>query len=213
MKKTFSLVFYFLIVLTSCKITHTALAGKYVNEPFGDTLEVFPNKRYEYVEVLNNGNSGWTKGKWEIRKNKVHFICDTKPLVGFKERVIADSTIKRFQIDLLLGETKKPIYIEDVKIYKKDSILGDESFRKSGNVIDILRTDYDSIVVITFNFVHLLFSNKLNHQYRNIIKIFPAERLYELDKVPYKMSKNALKSTKTERYEDVYLSFKKLPKE
>jgi hypothetical protein len=184
--------------------------GKYIDTTFGDTLQINQNNRYDYIEKLNTGNLGWTSGTWTIKKRKLHFKCDHKPLVGYRLRIRRDSSSNVFQLKLVQGEKETPIFIEDVYIFKNNFILSNEFFKKSNNIAVIATNDFDSIVVTTFNYNSITFHNTLNTNYSYIAKILPVERLYELDKVPFRINKFSLKSTQTNEYSDMNLNFKKI---
>lgn len=182
-------LFFFLIItiLTSCKVQSKHIAGKYVDTTFEDTLQIYSDKSYEYLEKLNNGNLGWTRGQWKIKNRKIYFISNPKPLVDYTLKIRHDISINNFQIKLLLADTQKPIYIEDVKILKNNEVLSSESFTKSKNEVRLFVSDFDSILVSTFNFTTIIFPNTLNKNRGYVAKIYPEERLYELDKVPFKL--------------------------
>lgn len=196
--------------LTKCTVTNKQVVGKYVEKTFGDTLEIHKDNSYDYLEKLNSGIMGLTQGTWKMNDRNMEFKCDHKPLVGYWKKVQRDSSVNNFQIKFVLGSTKEPIYIESVEVFKNGSVLQKDSVQKIKNVVKILSDNYDSIVVQTFNFANLTFTNSLNPNYGYIVKIFPGERLYELDKVPFSVRRNKLKSGKTEEYDDLNFSFKKL---
>ncbi len=205
------LVLLFLLAgFISCKVSSKQVIGKYIDTSYGDTLQLNADKSYEYLEKLNKGDIGLTQGEWEIKNHKIRFQCDHKPLVGFRLKVIRDSLSNIFQIKLLLGDAGEPIYIEDVKIFKNSFTLSNDNFKNSKNLVKIFAKDFDSIVVRTFNFSVIAFPDTLNANYGYIAKIYPIERLYELDKVPFIINKSTLTSIQTKEYDNIFLSFKKM---
>ncbi len=199
-----------LISLSQCNVSSKQVVGSYVDKTFGDTLKINKDKSYDYLEKLNSGSLGLTQGKWEIKNHNIQFHCDHKPLVGYRLKVQKDSSANHFQIKLVSGDTKEPIYVENVEVFKNGSVLKKDSFKKAKNIVKILTDNYDSIVVQTFNFTNLTFAHSLNSNYGYVAEIYPVERLYELDKVPFAVQRNKLKSRKTKQYEDVNFSFKKI---
>lgn len=206
------IMLFLLISLTKCSVSNKQVMGKYVEKTFGDTLEIHNDKSYDYLEKLNSGIMGLTQGTWKINDRKMEFQCDHKPLVGYWKKVERDSSVNNFQLKLVLGSTKEPIYIESVEVFKNGSPLQNDPIEKIKNVVKILTDNYDSIVVQTFNFANLTFTSAINPNYGYIVKVFPGERLYELDKVPFSVHRNELKSRKTEDYDDLNFSFKKIRK-
>ena len=198
-----------LAILTSCKVQSRHLIGKYVDTNHGDTLLIHPNKSYEYFELLNSGNLGWTHGQWKIKNNNINFISDNKPLVDYKLKVRGDTSKNDFQIKLLLADTEKPVNIEDVKIIKNNEVLGRESYSKFKNEVKVLVPHYDSIMVYTAHFKAIPFPNTLNKSHGYTAKIYPEERLYELDKVPFKLHKATLLSAPAKLENNALYTFKK----
>lgn len=201
---------FLLINLSKCSVSNKQVVGKYVENTFGDTLVIHKDKSYDYLERLNSGKVGLTQGNWEMNNREIEFQCNHQPLVGYWKKVQRDSSVNNFQIKLLLGSTEEPIYIESAEVFKNGSALQKDSVEKIKNVVKILTNNYDSIVIQTFNFVNLTFTNSLNPNYGYIVKVFPGERLYELDKVPFFVHRNKLKSIKTKQYNNLNFSFKKI---
>src|SRR5690242_1184349 len=195
--------------LTGCKIFGKQVAGNYIDVKHGDSLQILSDSSYIYLEKLNSGVVGETQGKWKIKKHRIFFMCDHKPLVGYRLKVNRDSTSHNFQIKLLLGATLTPIHIEKVGAFKNGAALSENNFEQSKNIVRIFSKSFDSIVIQTFNFTSIKFRDTLNKNYGYIARIHPVERLYELDKVPFKIKKKNLKSTKTDEYKDIFLTFKK----
>lgn len=110
----------------------------------------------------------------------------------------------------LLADKEDPIYIEAVSLFKNNAILYDVNFSKSKNVVQIFTHDFDSMIVQTYNFIALHIPNTLNQKHGYITRIYPVERLYELDKVPFRIRRKTLTYTSTKEYENIRLNFKKL---
>jgi len=188
------------------------VVGVYLDKAFGDTLKINADRSYEYLEKLNSGLLGWTNGKWRIRNRQVQFKCDHKAQVAYRLKLRQDSAINTFQIALLLNDSQTPVNIEEVSIFRNNAIINGENFKRSTNIVRILARNYDSIVVKTLNFFDIIFLNTLNTDHGYIARIYPVERLYELDKVPFKINDSALVSTKTKEQNDIFHLFNKIIK-
>ncbi len=210
--KLYRIIILILLVsgLSKCKVVNKVIVGKYIETAFGDTLQINNDQSYEYLEKLNNGTLGWTQGKWIIKNRKIYFQCDHQPLVGYRLKVRPDTLLQNFQIKLLLGDTDEPINIENVCLFKNNLHVDANNFKQSTNVVTIFTTNFDSIVIHTSNFTPLSLPNILNTNHGNIARIYPVERLYALDKVPFSINKNILKSRKTKAYQNIFLTFKKI---
>ena len=195
--------------LASCKVLSKQVAGKYIDVKYGDTLQILTDNSYLYLEKLNTGIIGETQGKWKIKKRKIFFKCDHKPLVGYRLKVNRDSAMNNYGIKLLLASTFKPIHIERAFFFKNGAILNN-NLEQSNNRLRIFSNDFDSIVVQTFNFMNIKLRDTLNKNYAYVARIYPIERLYELDKVPFKIKRKTLKSTQTNEYKDIFLTLKKM---
>jgi hypothetical protein len=121
-----------------------------------------------------------------------------------------DSTAKNFQIALVLATTGAPVYIEEVKLFKAKLLLGVEDFEIKKNVVRVFSKDFDSIAISPFNFRVLGFGNTLNTRMGYKVRMYPAERLYVLDKIPFHVAENKLVSTKTKQYGKLDISFEKI---
>ncbi len=196
--------------LARCNVSGKEVTGNYVDKIFGDTLQMHADKSYDYLEQLHSGTSGLTRGKWEIKNRKVYFRCDHMPLVGYRLKVRPDTSSHQFQIKLLLADSEDPIHIEDVKILKNNLRVDENSFSKINNVVKVFTKGFDSIIVKTFNFTSVTFSGTLNTSHGYVARIYPVERLYELDKVPFGFHKGTLASMQTKDYDNIFLSFKKI---
>jgi hypothetical protein len=205
--------FLFLIFeLAGCTISGKQVAGNFIDVKHGDSLQILNDSSYIYLEKLNSGVVGETQGKWKNKKHRIVFICDHKPLVGYRLKVNRDSTSHNFRIKLLLEATSTPIHIEKVGVFKNGNALSQNNFEQSKNMVRIFSKSFDSIIIQTFNFTNIKFRDTLNKNYGYIARIYPVERLYELDKVPFKIKKKTLKSAKTDEYKDIFLTFKKIRK-
>lgn len=215
MKRKRSWVFVLVVLsfgLTKCSISIPQLSGVYLNPKFSDTLHLRPDHTYEYVEKLNNGARGWTDGKWFLQNHKVLFQCDHKPLVGYRRTIQPDNTVHIFQLKFLLSDTDAPIYVEEVKLFKAKQPLSDKTFSKENNIVKIFSKDFDSIAISTIYFRTITITSGLSTDQGNTVRIYPAERLYALDKVSFRFKENKLTSTRTKRSNITSISFEKLNK-
>jgi hypothetical protein len=179
-------LFFLVALLSGCKVPSKQIVGNYIDTTHGDTLQILADNSYEFFEKLNTGLIGGTHGKWEIKKRRIYFKSEPKPLVGYRLKVNRDSTSNNSEIKLLLADTQEPIHIEEVYFFKNGVTLSKDNFEQSKNLIRIFSKDFDSIVVQTFNFTNIRLQDTLNKNYGYVARIYPVERLYELDKVPLK---------------------------
>ncbi len=211
MKFFLCLFLLFLIYcFTNCKIADTQVIGTYIEPHFGDTLIINTDKSYEYIEKLNSGSLGWTKGNWEINGPKIRFTCDHNPLVAYQIKVRPDTSINNFQIKLLLNDSETPININQVNIFNSNTVLSSTNYKISGNIVRIFVIDFDSIVLKNINLNDITFPDTLNKNQAYIVRIYPVERLYELDKVPFRIYKNELSSIKSKKNNEVSHYFKRI---
>jgi hypothetical protein len=203
-------LFFLIFALAGCKVLSKQVVGDYIDVKHGDSLQIRSNNSYIYLEKLNSGIVGETQGKWEIKRDRIYFKCDHKPLVGYRLKVNRDSASNNFEIKLLLAATSTPIHIEEVNFFKNGTTLSKNNFEQSKNMVRIFSENFDSIVIQTFNFANIIFRDTLNKNYSYVARVYPVERLYELDKVPFKIKKNTLKITETNKYKDIFPTFKKL---
>ena len=202
-------LFFWVALLSGCKVLSKQIVGHYIDTAHGDTLQIRTDHSYQFLEKLNTGITGATHGKWEVKKSKIYFKSKPKPLVGYRLKVIRDSTSNNFSIKLLLADSYEPIHIEKVSFFKDGTTLDEDNFQQSKNVVRIFSKDFDSMVVQTFNFTNIRFQDTLNKNYGYVARIYPVERLYELDKVPFKIKRKILKSTQTSEYKHIFLTLKK----
>jgi hypothetical protein len=173
------------------------------------TIRFISDHSYEYAEKLYSGAYGWTNGKWDLKKRKIQFTCDRKPLVRYSRTIHPDSSVRNFQLLFLLANTETPIYIESVKIFNAKQVLSDGNFQMQKNVVRIFLKEFDSIVINPINFRPISFSNHLSTNMGYKIRMHPAERLYMLDKVPFQVGKNKLINIPTKQYGKRSIAFEK----
>ncbi|MGN6803092.1 MAG: hypothetical protein ACTHJN_14410 [Ginsengibacter sp.] len=205
----FFILFFPVALLSQCKVPGKMVIGNYIDKKFGDTLKVYSNKTYDYIEKLNSGSLGLTQGKWAIKNKSIQFQCNHNPLVGYWLKIHKDSLSKNFQVTFKFKNTQFPVKIKNVALFKDGSLLNKDNFKKTENVVRIYNDEYDLIVIKTFNFVPITI-NHLNPNHAYIADIFPAERLYELDKIPFIVHRRKLSSFKKYGEFDKPLSFKKI---
>jgi hypothetical protein len=104
------------ILLAKCTST-VKLEGTYLNAKKGDTLWLYPNHTYEYLEQLYKSKLGWTEGQWIKQNRKINFQCNHRVLVGYQLKVRPDTLVKNFEIKLLMGYGNEPVYVEKVIMY------------------------------------------------------------------------------------------------
>ncbi|MBN9349455.1 MAG: hypothetical protein J0H55_02120 [Chitinophagaceae bacterium] len=201
-------ILFIIIAFSFQRCATGKIAGKYVDKEHGDTLYLKPDSTYQYLEKLNSGVIGLTEGKWSVRNREVSFKCDHKPLVGYRLRIRKETNSSDFRIRLVEDSVQKPVFIENVELFNGGHLLGGNPYLKSGNTIDILTRKVDSIVIQTFNYQNLSLTS-LEPGTAYLLTVFPDERLYELDKVPFKFIRKFLKSTQSPEYDDIRLKLKR----
>lgn len=193
----------------SC-ISKKQVCGNYIEPKMGDSLTLLSNGTYTYNEKLFSGQWGWTKGTWNLHHQKINFTCDHKPLVSYAIKAKRDSAVHQLEFSLFLAFNDNPVYIQKAYLYKNNQMPGKASFNIYKNKIQIFTTDYDSVLITTFNFPEIVIPKLKSTNIGYQVNIYAAERLYELDKVLFKKRRNLLLSTKRDEYENIELSFKKL---
>lgn len=211
MRNTKNIILIFILINPVCScISKKQVSGNYIETKMGDSLTLFLNGTYAYNEKLFPGQWGWTKGTWNSYHQKINFTCDHKPLVSYAIKAKRDSSVHQLEFNLFLAFNDNPVYIQKAYLYKNKQILGTSSFKIYKNKIQIFATDYDSVLITTFNFPEIVIPKLKSTNIGYRVNIYAAERLYELDKVLFKKRKNFLLSTKKDEYENIELSFKKL---
>ena len=193
------------------KCTSTVkLEGTYLNAKMGDTLRLYPNHTFEYLEQLYKSRLGWTEGKWTKQNRKINFQSNHRVLVGYQLKVRPDTSVKNFEIKLLMGYGNEPVYIEKVIMYKNKAELNASLYKVLNNKIALYTTNFDSVVIYPQALVPLTLPNTLNPTHGYIAKIYPAERLYDLDKASFVIRNSKLKSKPSKKYPDFNVTFEKM---
>ena len=195
------------LILIGCRVTVTAVAGEYVDAKYGDTLSLTYGGDYEYKERLNNGEFGWNTGRFSIVQKKISFF-DTKPtpVVGFRLQMIPYSNCTSpFEWRFILKDTNVEVAIDSAEVFSKNMPLGTGSFFIKRNQLTILDAKVDSVMVFCKYFPSVgIRVDKLVANKRYLMKISPAERLYELDKTDYRYhNKHLFSKNKTGRFKKV----------
>lgn len=193
------ITFFILLCLFSffgCKVSELNIVGKYYDKINDDTLTLMTDNKYEFEERLKNGEHGWNTGQWAFTNNRISlYNTNPLPVVGYKLRfhkigVGPDSLKLAFTID----QSKKDISFTEVNLKNKGASISD-AVKIVKNKIAINTTNYDSLrVKISYFPIMVLNKNKFDINGIYEIIIYPAERLYELDKMVYKYRNGVLQN-------------------
>lgn len=189
------LLFIITVLFFGCKVPESGIVGKYIDIERDDTLNIKADKTYEFEEKLRNGEHGWNAGNWDISKKNISFTNTTPiPVVGFKLRItkIGESEVP-LQLEFVVNEAKKRVQFSDMRVLYKKVGIDNALLIAVSNRILIKTFNFDSIAVKIPYFPFIEFKKEKFDQngiYR--IVIYPAERLYELDKFSYKYRNGAL---------------------
>ena len=189
------LLFIPLFLLLGCRISESAIAGKYIDRERDDTLHMMADKTYEFEERLKNGEHGWNTGNWQMDKRTISFF-NTKPLplVGFTLRITKTGiTAYPLQLNFSIDQSEKTVQFTDVRI--SGNMLEGNSSDVSivSNKIIVKTANFDSLQVKIGYFPFISFSkNKFDKNGVYEVMVYPAERLYELDKLSYKYRNGSL---------------------
>jgi len=180
---------------TGCKVSESSIIGKYIDRERDDTLNVMANKTYEFEERLSNGKNGWNTGNWDIKKNSVFFFNTTPlPVVGYKLRVIklGEST-EPLKLEFVINASEKKLHFTEVIVIDRNTPVNTAHTSPGSNKLEIKTFNFDSIAVKIPYFPFIGFKqNKFDKNGVYQVIIYPAERLYELDKVSYKYRNRSL---------------------
>ena len=198
-------------MLYSCRVTQERVSGKYVDKTYNDSLILNKDGSYVYLEILKSGALGRTDGHWKLDKNRVEFTNNKIAYIGYRLEVEREQLGNKGSLQFLLGNTGKPLTIKKVKISNKEQIINDEKSILLENKVEI-PDQYDFMVINTDNFANILIKDTLQANYLYTVKVFPVERLYELDKIPFVVRGKKLKGTKETQYDDRIIKFKKTRK-
>jgi hypothetical protein len=180
------------IGLINCKLQSISVAGTYADKYYKDTLEIHGDSSYLFTEKLNSGYVGWTTGTWVIKKKKIYFKSSSKIMVGYSLQLSKDSSNNNFQITLLLGDSKKPVHMEAAYITKNMVPVSSKYYSITDNKLKINTSVFDSIIISAKKIAPIIFSKQIKYPFAYIARIYPAERLYELNSNPFKIKKNEL---------------------
>lgn len=188
-----------LVLFLGCKVSDSSIIGKYIDYQKDDTLTLRADRSYEFEEKLNTGEHGWNTGSWILRKHKIAF-SNTKPLpiVGCKVKLIKTGKGKAaLKLNIVLnGSSKKINTIETSVMGMGGSMINDISKQKN-NTIFLKSFTFEKLEIQLPYFPVLQFKkDEFEEQGVYQLIVFPAERLYELDKLSYRYSKNRLVNCK-----------------
>lgn len=195
-------------MLVSCRTTQERVSGKYVDITYSDSLKLNKDGTYVYLEILKSGALGRTDGHWELKKNRVEFTNNKTAFIGYRLEVNRERSGEEGSLQFLLGNTGKPLTIKQVRISYKDQIINEVKSVQSENTVKI-PDQYDFMVINTHHFANILIKDTLQANYNYNVKVFPLERLYELDKIPFVVRGKRLKGTQETQYDDRIIKFKK----
>ena len=157
------------------------------------------------------GAYGRTDGHWNVEKKRVKFTNDKAAYIGYRLEVNREKIDNKGSLTFLLGNTEKPLTIKQVKISINDEIVNGENSIQSENKIKVPAV-YDFMVINTNNFPNILIKDTLQVNYGYKVRLFPVERLYELDKIPFLVRGKKLKGTRETQYDGRLIKFKKTRK-
>jgi hypothetical protein len=197
--------------LAGCGPSALRLTGVYTDRSRpGDTLTLFPDKTYEYQERLQNNIAGWTYGHWEASKRRVRFTIAPRPLMGFGLKVRKDSSGGRQAFRLLLGNSGKGVPVERVEAFHRNRILEDSACRISGNLVEPLNPEIDSLAVFTHDYQALELGSSYRERLLYNLELYPVERYYLLDQYVFVAKKARLENMVTRDTPPAYMHFEKL---
>lgn len=200
----------FFLALSGC-ISSKVFVGTYIESSFGDTLILGNDKRYYYNEKLYTGFWGSTEGMWKNMGNTIFFTANRKALTGYSIKLKKEQLDGQLKIQLLLGDTETPVDITGLRVLKggQDIVELNNSFSK--NTIQLSPSPFDSVLIATDEFVPLRLSNRtMQHGYVYQVRIYPVERLYELDKAPMQRKGTLLITKPSERFNYIKNRFYKI---
>ncbi len=178
-----------LLVFFGCKVSESKLTGKYIDRERDDTLTLMPDKKYEFEERLRNGEHGWNTGNWTIDNNRISFFnTNPSPVVGYKLRIhkMGESEYP-LQLIFNLDQSKKKVTFTEVIFLEKGRRLHSAVISIVSNRITAKAAGFDSLLVNIAYFPGIAFnSGKFDVNGIYEVVVYPAERLYELDKIRYK---------------------------
>ena len=185
----------FFLVITGCKVSESKIIGKYLDKERNDTLTIKSDNTYEFEQQLNTAAHGWNTGSWKLEKNSVSF-SNTAPLaeVGCKLRITKKGTGEEpLQLNFILDKSQKNLAISDVVILNSHVPVNRSEFNIISNRVVVKTANFDSLAVKFAYFPFITF-NKQKFDKNGIyeIVVYPAERLYELDKLSYKYRNGSL---------------------
>lgn len=184
-----------MVLFIGCKVSDSAIVGKYIDYEKKDTLTLGKDKSYEFEEKLNSGENGWNTGNWLLNHRKITF-SNTRPLavVGCKVKLIKTG-IGRDALQMTIEINGYPDKFKPFqsRVIRKNSAFDTGFITHKSNTFFLKSFAFDNLEIRLPYFPVLKFKNN-EFEERGIYKlmIYPAERLYELDKLSYRYSKNKL---------------------
>lgn len=196
-----------LVLFFGCKVSDSVIIGKYIDYKRGDTLTLLADRSYEFEEKLNTGEHGWNTGNWILSKRKIVF-SNTRPLpiVGCKVKLIKIGKGKAaLQLNIVQNGSPEKFNTIETRVKGNDSDANNKFIIHKTNTIFLKSFIFEKLEIRVPYFPVLTFSKKEfeeNGVYRVIV--YPAERLYILDKLSYRYQKNRLLNRREHiRYERI----------
>lgn len=146
-----------------------------------------------------------------IREESVTFTDNKTAFIGYRLEINRDEIVEEGSLKFLLGNSEKPLTIRQVKISNNGETINGQNIIQTKNIAK-LTDSYDFIVINTDHFANILIKDTLQSGYQYKIRMFPVERLYELDKLLFKISRKKIKSTQITQYDNRKIKFKKFRK-
>lgn len=197
--------------MVSCRITQERVSGKYVDKTYNDSLKLNKDGSYVHIETLKSGALGQTGGHWKLEKKQVEFTNNKTAYIGYRLEVNRAGIAEEGDLKFLLANSEKPLAIKEIKISTNGQIISSENSIQTNKLVKI-PDQYDFMVINTHNFPNILIKDTLQSNYQYEVRVFPIERLYELDKIPFKIRGRKLKGTQRTQYDDGLIKFKKIRK-
>lgn len=188
-----------LVLFYGCNVSESNIIGKYVDYQKDDTLTLRGDRSYEFEEKLNTGEHGWNTGNWKLHKHKIAF-SNTKPLpvVGCKVKLIKTGKGKTaLQLNIVLNGASKKINTIETRVIGMGGAVNNDISKQKRNTVFLKSFTFEKLEIRLPYFPVLKFK-KDEFEEKGVYQliVFPAERLYNLDKFTYRYTNNRLVNRK-----------------